>query len=166
MPNSYETTYAFNTQFGEFEWYADNKRRMFIDGISGSEWAKLMSHPDMVEENFAGLATGSLQSYYQASTYENYTVAIGRSAHSASLYVAQPSGPRVQVDSDASESFQAYHTGYMAFGGTNFCMHDLADPKAWFDPTEYGDVEVRIQAGAGASGTINLSLQQSRPNGV
>ena len=166
MPNSYETTYPFNTQFAEFEWYADNKRRMFIDGISGTEWAKLMSHEDKVEEDFAGLATGSLQSYYQASTYENYTVAIGRSAHSASLYVAQPSGPRVQVDSDAQESFQAHHTGWMAFGGTNFCMHDLDDPKSWFDPTEYGDVEVRIKAGDSASGIINLSTQQSRPNGA
>jgi len=52
----------------------------------------------------------------------------------------------------------------MAFGGTNLCMHDLHDPKVWFDPKEYGDVKVRIKAGADASGTINLCLQQSRPN--
>jgi len=166
MPNSYETTYPFNTQFGEFEWYADNKRRMFIDGISGSEWAKLMSHADKVEEDFAGLGTGSAVSYYQASTYENYGVGVGRSATQTILIVGQPSGPRIQVSNDASESFAVKENGYMAFGGTNFCMHDLNDPKSWFDPTEYGDVEVRIKAGDSASGTINLSLQQSRPNGA
>jgi len=165
MPNSYESVYAFNTQFSELEWYADNKRRMFIDGISGSEWAKLMSHKDMVEENFAGLGTGSAVSYYQAGTYEGYGVGVGRSHSQTTLIVSQPAGPRVQITNDASESFAVHETGYMAFGGTNFCMHDKQDPKAWFDPTEYGDVEVRIQAGAGASGTINLSLQQSRPNG-
>lgn len=165
MPNSYETVYAFNTQFGEFEWYADNKRRVFVDSISGSEWAKLISHMDKVEEDFAGVNTGSLVSYYQASTYENYTNAAGRSAVDATCYATQPAGPRVQVNGAAPIAFQCRESGYMAFGGTNLCMHELNDPKAWFNPLEYGDVEVRIKAGDDASGTINLSLQQSRPNG-
>lgn len=166
MPNSYETVYPFNTQFGEFEWYGDNKRRVFIDSISGSEWAKLMSHMDKVEEDFAGLGAGALVSYYQASTYENYGVAVGRSHSQTTLIVGQPSGPRIQVHNDQSESFACKENGYMAFGGTNFCMHEPNDPKAWFDPLKYGDVEVRIKAGANASGTINLCLQQSRPNGA
>lgn len=165
MPNSYETTYPFNTQFGEFEWYADNKRKLFIDSVSGSEWAKLVSHASKVEEDFAGLGTGGLVSYYQAGTYEGYGVAIGRSHSQTTLIVAQPSGPRIQIHNDASESFACHLNSYMAFGGTNLCMHDLMDPEAWFNPREYGDVELRIQAGAGASGTINVSLQQSRPNG-
>lgn len=166
MPNSYETVYAFNTQFSEFEWYGDNKRKLFIDSISGSEWAKLMSHKDMVEENFAGLGTASAVSYYQASTYENYAVGVGRSASQTTLIVSQPAGPRVQVTNDASESFAVHETGYMAFGGTNLCMHNMMDPKTWFDPNEYKDVELRIKAGASAGGTINVVLQQSRPNGV
>lgn len=165
MPNSYETTYAFNTQFGEFEWYADNKRRLFIDSVSGSEWAKLTTHNDMVEENFAGLGTGSAVSYYQAGTYEGYGVGVGRSASQTTLIVSQPSGPRIQVTNDSSESFAVHETGYMAFGGTNLCMHDLQSPDEWFNPSEFGDVELRIQAGSGASGTINVCLQQSRPNG-
>lgn len=164
MPNSYETVYAFNTQFGEFEWYADNRRRVFIDDISGSEWAKLVTHKDKVEEDFAGLGTGSAVSYYQASTYENYGVGVGRSASQTTLIVGQPAGPRIQVTNDASESFACKENGYMAFGGTNLCMHELNDPKVWFDPTEYGDVKVRIKAGDDAGGTINLCLQQSRPN--
>jgi hypothetical protein len=165
MPNSYETVYAFNTQFSEFEWYADNKRRMFIDSISGSEWAKLMSHKDKVEEDFGLLNSGSAISYYTAQTYEGYGVGVGRSSNDSILFVSQPSGPRIQVTGDASESDAVHVNGYMAFGGTNFCMHDKHDPKAWFNPAEYGDVEVRIKAGGSASGTINLSLQQSRPNG-
>lgn len=164
-PNSYETVYSFNTQFGELEWYADNKRRVFIDSISGSEWAKLISHESKVEEDFAGLGTGSAVSYYQAGTYEGYVTAVGRSHSQTTLIAGQPAGPRVQITNDASESFAAHENGYMAFGGTNLCMHDLNDPDAWFNPLEYGDVELRIQAGAGASGTINVCLQQNRPNG-
>jgi len=165
MPNSYEHGYAFNTQFAEFEWYADNKRRVFIDGISGSEWAKLMSHEDKVEEDFGGLGTGSPVDHYMAATYENYTTALGRIVFNASIHALQPVGPTVTIDSDALNSFQGHFTGYMPFGGTNLAMHDKQDPKAWFDPTEYGDVEIKIRAGASASGTVNLSLQQSRPNG-
>jgi len=166
MPQSYETVYPFNTQFANFYWYADNKRRVFIDGVSGSEWAKLMTHDDMVEENFAGLGTGSAVSYYQAGTYEGYGVGIGRSHSQTTLIVGQPSGPRIQVTNDSSESFAVHETGYMAFGGTNLCMHDMNDPKAWFDPNEYGDVELQITAGDSASGTINVCLSQSRPNGA
>ncbi len=166
MPNSYETVYPFNTQFSEFEWYGDNRRRTFIDTIGGSEWAKLMSHKDMVEENFAGLGTASAVSYYQASTYENYGVGIGRSHSQTTLIVSQPSGPRIQVTNDASESFAVHETGYMAFGGTNLCMHNQMNPETWFDPVKYGDVELRIKAGSSASGTINIVLQQSRPNGA
>ncbi|MCK5504550.1 MAG: hypothetical protein KAJ10_05280 [Thermodesulfovibrionia bacterium] len=164
MPNSYETTYAFNTQFSEFEWYANNRGRVFINTISGSEWAKLMSHMDKVEEDWAGLGTGSAVSYYQAGTYEGYVTAVGRSHSQTTLIASQPSGPRVQITNDTSESFAAHQNAYMAFGGTNLCMHELNDPAAWFNPLEYGDVELRIKAGGSASGTINVSLQQNRPN--
>lgn len=166
MPNSYETTYAFNTQFSEFEWYADNKKRLFIDSISGSEWAKLMSHKDKVEEDLGTFGTGSAVSYYLASTYEQYGVGVGRSHNDGAIIVGQPSGPRIQITGDASEADGVHVSGYMAFGGTNLCMHDIMDSKQWFDPTEYGDVELRIKAGSSASGTINVCLQQSRPNGA
>ena len=165
MPMSYESTYAFNTQFAGFTWYGDNKKKMFIDGISGSEWAKLVSHKDMVEENFAGLGTAGAVSYYQAGTYEGYGVGVGRSHSQTVLIVSQPSGPRIQVTNDASESFAVHETGYMAFGGTNLCMHDKMDSGVWFDPTAYKSVKLDIEAGAGASGTIYIGLQQSRPNG-
>ena len=165
MPMSYESTYAFNTQFSEFNWYADNKKKVFLDGISGSEWAKLVSHKDKVEEDFAGLGTASAVSYYQAQTYEGYGVANGRSAHQTAMITGQPSGSRIQITNDASESFACRLTGYMAFGATNLCMHDKIDPKTWFNPEEFGDVELDIKAGSGASGTIYIALQQSRPNG-
>ena len=165
MPNSYETVYPFNTQFGQFEWYADNRRRVFIDDISGSEWVKLLTHLDKVEEDFANRSGTGEVAYYQASTYENYGVSAPRSAADAGLWVSQPSGPRLTVEGTDPVTFACHEEGYMAFGGTNLCMHELDDPKAWFDPKEYGDVKVRIEAGDGAAGIINLSLQQSRPNG-
>lgn len=166
MPLSYESTYAFNTQFGGFTWYGDNKKRVFLDNMSGSEFAKLTTHKDMVEENFAGLGTGAAVSYYQAGTYEGYGVGVGRSHSQTTLIVGQPSGPRIQVTNDASESFAVHETGYMPFGSCNLCMHDMKTPEAWFDPTEYGDVKLDIEAGAGASGTIYVCLSQLRPNGA
>lgn len=165
MPNSYEETKGFNTQFGEFEWFADNRKRVFIDDISGSEWAKLMSHMDKVEEDFAGLVSTGTEDYFQASTYEGYAISQGRSAADASSVAGQPMGARVQVTGAGNISFLCHENGYMAFGGTNLCLHDINDPKTWFDPLEYGDVQLRIKAGAGAAGTTNISLQQSRPNG-
>ena len=165
MPLSYETTYAFNTQFAGFNWYADNKKKMFINNVSGSELAKLVSHKAYVEECFAGLGTGSAVSYYIAGTYEGYTSGVGRSASQSTLIVGQQSGSRIQVTNDSSESFQCIHHGYMPFGSVNLCNHEMKDPTSWFDPSEFGDVELDIEAGSGASGTIYILLQQSRPNG-
>jgi len=162
MPMSYETTYAFNTQFAYFSWYADNKKRVFLDNIAGSELAKLHQEMDQVEENFAGLGTGSAVSYYQASTYENYGVGVGRSHSQTTLIVGQPSGPRIQVTNDASEAFAVYETGWCPFGSINLCCHDMRDPNSWFDPTQYGSVMLDITAGSGASGTIYTVIQQVR----
>lgn len=162
MPMSYETTYAFNTQFSTFSWYADNKRKTFLDAISATELAKIHPHMDLVEEDFAGLGTGSAVSYYQASTYEGYGVGVGRSASQSTLIVGQPSGPRIQVTNDSSESFAVHETGYFPFGSINLCLHDLQDPESWFDPTPYGSVILDITAGSGASGTIYNVLQQVR----
>jgi len=163
MPMSYETTYAFNTQFAGISWYADNKKRVFIDNLSGAEIAKVLPHVDKVEEDFAGLGAGSLVSYYQAGTYEGYGVAVGRSHSQTTLICGQPSGPRIQVHNDASESFACHLSSYMPFGSVNLCMHDLQDIDSWFDPTQYGSVMTDIEAGSGASGTIYQVLQQLRP---
>jgi len=162
MPMSYESTYAFNTQFEGLSWYADNKKKVFLDGLSGAEIAKILPHLDKVEEDFAGLGTASAVSYYQASTYEGYGTAVGRSATQAAMICGQPSGPRIQITNDASESFTCHENGYMPFGSVNLCMHDLQDIKSWFDPTKYGSVMTDIEAGSGASGTIYQVLQQLR----
>lgn len=164
MPMSYETTYAFNTQFDTFAWYADNKKKVFLDSVSATEMAKIHPHMDLVEEDFAGLGTGSAVSYYQASTYEGYGVGVGRSASQTTLIVGQPSGPRIQVTNDASESFAVHETGYFPFGAINLCLHDNQDPESWFDPTAYGSVMLDIAAGSGGSGTIYVVLQQVRPS--
>jgi hypothetical protein len=162
MPMSYETTYAFNTQFSEFNWYADNRKRVFINAISGSEIAKILPHVDMVEEAFAGLGTGSAVSYYVAGTYEGYTSGVGRSASQTTLICGQQSGSRVQVTNDSSESFQCIYNGYMPFGSVNLCCHDLNDIEQWHDPTQYGSEMLSMKAGSGASGTIYTVLQQLR----
>jgi len=165
MLNTYEAGYAFNTQISEIEWYANNRAKLFIPTISGSEWAKLMSHLDKVEEDLGTLCTGSAVAHYIASTYENYGIGVGRSAASAGIIIAQPAGPTANITGDASESQAVHYNGYMAMGGTNLCMHNQMDTKSWFDPNKYGDVELRVKAGSGASGTINVCLQQAAPNG-
>lgn len=162
MPQSYESTYAFNTQFAGFTWYADNKRKVFIDDVSGSEIAKILPHVDMVEECFAGLGTGSAVSYYIAGTYEGYCSGVGRSHSQTTLIVGQQSGTRVQVTNDASESFQCIYHGYMPFGSINLCLHDLNVMDEFHDPTQYGSETLDIEAGSGASGTIAVVLQQLR----
>lgn len=164
MPQSYAATKGFTDQFGEFEWYADNRRRVFIDSIAAAEWAKIQPRKDLVEENFAGLGITAAEEYWVAAIYEGWGDAGGRSAVDASCFIGQPAGPQYQVTAAAPISFAAHTNGYYAFGGTNLCMHELNDPEAWFNPLEYGDVELRILAGGGA-GTNTVCLSQSRPNG-
>lgn len=162
MPMSYEAGYAFNTQFSEFNWFADNKKKVFLDGISGSELAKILPHIDKVEEDFAGLGTGSAVAYYIASTYENYGVANGRSAHQTAMITGQPAGPTINITNDASESFACHANGYMPFGSVNLSLHDLHNIDEWFDPAKYGSVKLDIKAGSSGSGTIYAVLQQLR----
>ncbi len=78
------------------------------------------------------------------------------------MICGQPSGPRIQISNDASESFACHETGYMPFGSVNLCMHDLKDLTDWFNPADYGSVVLDIEAGSGASGTIYNVLQQLR----
>jgi len=164
MPQSYEKAKSFTDMFGAFEWYADNKRRVFIDSITGPEWAKIQPRLDLVEEDLAGLGNAASEEYWVAATYEGWGQTGGRSAVDATNFIGQPAGCQYQVTCAAATSFAASTNGYYAFGGTNLCMHEMNDPKAWFDPTEYGDVELRILGGGGA-GTNTVCLSQNRPNG-
>jgi hypothetical protein len=162
IPMSYETTYALNTQFGAITWKADNGRKVFIDNLTMTELVKVLPHWEKVEENFAGLSSGSAQTYYIASTYEGYVEATARSAADTALFAAQPSGSAIAMTGTASVSFAATAEGYAAFGAVDLCMHDIMDPGTWFDPKPYGSLVLDITAGSGASGTIDVLLQQLR----
>jgi len=105
---SYETTYPPNTQFDYLKFTIDTDRRVLLNNIPMSDFLKVQMPQDLVEERFAGLGTGSAVSYYQASTYDNYGVTVGRSATQTVMIAGQPSGSRIQVSNDASESFTCY----------------------------------------------------------
>lgn len=159
---SYDTTYPPNTQFGNLKFTLDHDREVLINNISMTEFIKIMPPMDKVEENFAGLGTGSAVSYYQAGTYECYGVGVGRSASQTTLIVGQPSGSRIQVTNDASESFSVYETGYVPFGAMDLLIADKMDAGSWLNARRYGSVRLDITAGSGASGTAYVVLQQLR----
>ena len=159
---SYESTYPPNTQFGNLKFTIDTDRRVLLNNIPMSEFLKVQMPMDLVEERFAGLGTGSAVSYYMASTYDNYGIGVGRSAGSAGFIVGQPSGPRIQVTNDASESFGCYEVGLCAFGGMNLLLCDKMDVASWLNPIGAESIQLDITAGDGASGTAYVVIQQAR----
>jgi len=159
---SYDTTYAPNTQFGNLKFTIDTDRRVLLNDISMTEFIKANIPMDLVEERFAGLGTGSAVSYYQAGTYEGYGTGIGRSASQSTLIVGQPSGSRIQVTNDASESFAVHLSSYVPFGGIDLLMTEKNDPATWLDPRGIQSLQLDITAGSGASGTGYVVTQQLR----
>lgn len=159
---SYVSTYAINSQLGNIRWGHNNFAKTVIDNISCTEWIKLNSDKMTVTETFAGLASGSAQSYYIAGTYNGYGTAMARSAADTALFIGQPSGSRVQVTGTASKSFVARVTSGNAFGYVPLTLSDLQDPTDWFNPTKYKGTKLDITAGSGGSGAIAVILQQAR----
>jgi len=159
---SYETVYAWNVQFDYLKFTIDTDRRVLLNNIAVSDFLKAQMPMDKVEEDFAGLGTGSAVSYYQASTYENYGVTVGRSATQTVMICGQPAGPRIQISNDASESFACHENGYAAFGGMNLLMCDKMDPASWLDPAGTQSIQLDITSTADCSGTANVLIQQSR----
>lgn len=159
---NYTDNVAFNSQFSKLKITIDNDAKVLLNDISGSEFIKAQQPMDQVQENLATLGTGSAVSYYIASCYENYGVATGRSASQTTLIVGQPSGNKVAITNDSSESVAAYFTGYAPFGGLNILTVDKDDDTTWLNPAGTTALQVKITAGSGASGTAYVVTQQAR----
>ena len=159
---TYVTEVAFNTNISNIKLTVNNDERLLVNDITASELLKVMGWHDKVEEDFAGLGTGSAVDHFVASTYENYAVAIGRSASQTTLIVSQPAGPRIEVTNDSSESFQAHANGYAPFGCMNIATGDEMDPTDWIDPRQMRSFQLDIKAGSSASGNVAILSQQAR----
>jgi len=157
---SYTTTIPPNTAFGNLKFTIDTDRKVLLNDISMTEFLKAQIPMDKVEEEFAGLGTAGLVSYFLASTYNNYGVAVGRSANSAALYAAQPAGERLQVLGNAAVSFACNAVGYCAFGAMNLLMMDKDDPDSWLNPV--GTKSVLLDITGGGASTAYILSQQAR----
>jgi len=157
---SYTTNIPPNTAFGNLKFTIDTDRKILLNDISMTEYLKAHVPMDKVEEEFAGLGTGSEVIYYQASTYDNYGIAVGRSATQTIMYVTQPAGQTLAVDNDASESFACKLVGYCAFGAMNLIQADKMDPSSWLDPS--GTMSVKLDVTGGGASTAYIITQQAR----
>jgi len=157
---SYENAIPPNTMFGNLKFTIDTDRQVLLNDISMTEYLKAHVPMDKVEEEFAGLGDGAVSDYYQASTYDNYGVAIGRSSADASLYVEQPSGPQIGVFATGPHSFVCNEVGYCAFGAMDLLMADKMDPSSWLDAK--GTQSCKLDITGGAAGTAYVLTQQAR----
>ena len=157
---SYENAKAPNTMFGNLKFTIDTDRQVLLNDISMTEYLKAHVPMDKVEEEFAGLGDAAVSDHYQASTYDNYGVAIGRSSADTSLYVEQPSGNQIGVFGTGPHSFVCYEVGYCAFGAMDLLMADKMDPDSWLDAK--GTMSVKLDITGGASGTAYIISQQAR----
>ena len=157
---SYDNTKPPNTMFGNLKFTIDTDRRIILNDISMTEYLKAHVPMDKVEEEFAGLGTAAVLDHFQASTYDNYAVAIGRSSADATLYVEQPSGAQVGVFATGPHSYQVKEVGYCAFGAMNLVQCDRMDPSSWLDPR--GTMSVKLDITGGAAGTAYILTQQER----
>ena len=149
-----------NTMFGNLKFTIDTDRRVILNDISMTEYLKAHIPMDKVEEEFAGLGDGAVSDHFQASTYDNYGVAIGRSSADASLYVEQPSGNQIGVMATGPHSFVCNEVGYCAFGAMDLLMADKMDPESWLNPR--GTMSVKLDITGGAAGTAYILAQQDR----
>jgi len=157
---SYENTIAPNTMFGNLKFTIDTDRKVLLNDISMTEFLKAQVPMDKVEEEFAGLGNGAVSDHFQASTYDNYGVAVGRSSFDGTLYVEQPAGPQIGVFGTGPHSFTCVEVGYCAFGAMNLLMADKNDPASWLDPA--GTRSVKLDITGGAAGTAYIISQQAR----
>lgn len=157
---TYDASTAPNTMFGNLKFTIDTDRRIILNDISMTEFLKVQIPMDKVEEEFGGLGNDALEEYYQASTYNNYGVAVGRSDAAPTIQVGQPIGAYIQVNAAGDESFACYETGYCAFGAMNLLMMDKMDPASWLDPR--GTMSVKLDITGGAAGTAYIITQQER----
>jgi len=157
---SYDTNMPPNTIFGNLKFTIDTDRKIILNDISMTEYLKAHIPMDKVEEEFGGLGTAALLPYYLASTYNNYGVAVGRSANSAALFVAQPAGQTMAVLGNVGVSFACMAVGYCAFGAMNLVQADKMDPTSWLDPR--GTMSVKLDITGGGAGTAYIIAQQAR----
>jgi len=157
---SYDTNMPPNTIFGNLKFTIDTDRKILLNDISMTEYLKAHIPMDKVEEEFAGLGNAAANEYFIASTYNNYGVAIGRSAADATLFVNQPAGQTIPVTCAAGGSFACKAVGYCAFGAMNLIQADKMDPTSWLDPA--GTMSVMLDITGGAAGTAYLITQQAR----
>ena len=149
-----------NTIFGNLKFTIDTDRKIVLNDISMTEYLKAHIPMDMVEERFAGLGNAAANDYFQASTYDNYGVAIGRNAADATLFVAQPAGQTIQVTAAAGKSFACHEVGYCPIGAMNLVQSDKMDPSSWLDPA--GTMSVKLDITGGGAGTAYIITQQAR----
>jgi len=149
-----------NTMFGNLKFTIDTDRKIILNDISMTEYLKAHVPMDKVEEEFAGLGDGAVSDHFQASTYDNYGVAVGRSSFDGTLYVEQPVGNQIGVFATGPHSFACYEVGYCAFGAMNLLQADKMDSASWLDPR--GTMSVKLDITGGAAGTAEIITQQAR----
>ena len=159
---SHSASNSPNNQYANVKLSIDNDSRVMYNDVSTSELLKALEPEDKVVENFAGLGTGSAVTYYICSSYENYGIGIGRSASQTTLIVAQPSGSAINVTNDASESFGAHVDGYAPFGALDLLPYSKKEEADFFLAPSYGSIVLDLTAGSGASGTVQIIVQQAR----
>ncbi len=162
IPQSYVDEKVYTDQINTLKFTLDWDKRILINEISVSELLKVWPILDKVEEDFAGLGTGSAVDYFVASTYENYGIGVGRSAHQSAMIVSQPAGNRIEVTNDSSESFACRATGYAPFGSLNIMLQKKMEIEKWFNPRPWQSVRLNIKAGGSGSGINSVLLQQFR----
>ena len=68
------------------------------------------------------------------------------------------------IVSAAATQFQALVMGYLPNHCVQFPFGDQDDPEDWYDVTQKGSVQLRLESGdAGTSGEGAVVLQQLRP---
>lgn len=64
---------------------------------------------------------------------------------------------------DVAGNFHLYCSGYMPHGIGAIPFGDRQNPEDWYDPRNIGKLRLRLQGGAGATGTYRVLIQQVRP---
>jgi len=153
---------TFTDQLDELKLSEDNDKRIPLD-VGLYQWiAGIMKYYPMYSEIIAHTLPGAADYVRYVTPGEYVNVSPGVQG-SATVYKSVVGGGGVvNLTASASTECRSLITGYMPHG----CLPiEFGDPdiiEDWYDITKIGNLQLRLHAPGGATGTANLVLQQLR----
>ena len=150
------------SEIGEFRLDEDNLKNIFYDG-NYSELMRLF-RPEFgkYEHKVFAYAGDTLSEFNTAPSQELCLTCTPLGTTEYFVAIEHQFGCANAVIADTATNVHIYASGYMPHGIGAIPFGDRQVPEDWYDPRNVGKLRLRLQGGAGATGTYRIMTQQVR----